>query len=184
MKFSELHDRIWSLLSEGVERASSPFHTPALATVGEDGPEVRTVVLRIADAERRQISCHTDWRSPKRRQVEQGNRVCWLFYDRDRKVQLTAWGQTAFHHVTDDARKRWEASPPRSHSCYSTLVAPGTPVPESPTAPRESDVGFDNFAILLCTVDSIDWLFLQAAGHQRAQLQWRKGTWKAGWVAP
>jgi len=76
MKLSELHDSVWSLLCEGVKSASSPFHTPALATVGEDGPEVRTVVLRSADAERRQISCDTDWRSPKRRQIELDNRVC------------------------------------------------------------------------------------------------------------
>jgi hypothetical protein len=184
MQLSELHDSIWSLLGEGVESASSPFHTPALATVGEDGPELRTVVLRSADAERRQISCHTDWRSPKRRQVEQDRRVCWLFYDRDRKVQIRLRGQAVLHNVSEEARKRWDATPPRGRSCYSTLLAPGTPVDEPPEAPTALDVGFDNFAIMLCTVDLIDWLFLQAAGHQRAQLHWREGVWKAGWVAP
>ena len=66
----DLHDTIWSLLEEGVHNNSSAFHTPALATIGDNGADVRTVVLRHADPAARQICCHTDWRSPKRRQIE------------------------------------------------------------------------------------------------------------------
>ena len=47
---ADLQGIIWSLLVEGVSDASSPFHTPALATAGEGEPDVRTVVLRHADA--------------------------------------------------------------------------------------------------------------------------------------
>lgn len=52
---ADLHEIIWSLLAEGVGDASSPFHTPALATVGDDEADVRTVVLRHADQATRQI---------------------------------------------------------------------------------------------------------------------------------
>lgn len=70
---------IWKLLEEGARKASSPFHTPALASVGEIGPDARTVVLRHADSEARQIICHTDWRSSKRFQIERDPRICWNF---------------------------------------------------------------------------------------------------------
>ena len=92
-RLADLHDIIWSLLEEGVDIAASPFHTPALATVGDDEADVRTVVLRYADAARRQIACHTDWRSPKRSQVETHSRVSWMVYDRTRNVQLRLRGQ-------------------------------------------------------------------------------------------
>lgn len=184
MKIHELHDAIWALLGEGVESASSPFHTPVLATVGEEGPEARTVVLRSADPGSRQISCHTDWRAPKRRQIERNSRVCWLFYDRHRKIQLRLRGQAVLHQSSDYARVRWAASPPRSRLCYAAPLAPGTAVPEPPEAPLQQDTGFENFAVVMCTVDSVDWLYLQAAGHQRARLFWKAGSWDAGWLAP
>ena len=64
-----LPELIWSLLARAVKDSTSPFHTPVLATVNKDAPEARTVVLRHADPMSRQITCHTDWRSPKRKQV-------------------------------------------------------------------------------------------------------------------
>ena len=78
----DLHDIIWTLLTEGAQDASSPFHTAALATIADHGPEVRTVVLRHADAAARQIACRTDWRSPKRVQVENQRTVSWIFRSR------------------------------------------------------------------------------------------------------
>ena len=94
---SELHSRAWTLLEEGVRSARSPFHTPAMATQGASGPSVRTVVLRHADPEKQQISCHTDWRSAKRREIQKDGRVSWLFYDRDRKLQLRLAGIIVRH---------------------------------------------------------------------------------------
>ena len=121
---SELHSRAWTLLEEGVRSARSPFHTPAMATQGASGPSVRTVVLRHADPEKQQISCHTDWRSAKRREIQKDGRVSWLFYDRDRKLQLRLAGQAQVHNGDALASERWRVSSINSRRCYSTESPP------------------------------------------------------------
>ncbi len=180
----DLHDIIWTLLKEGTQDAFSPFHTAALATIADHGPEVRTVVLRHADAGARQVGCHTDWRSPKRVQVENQPRISWMFYDRERKIQLRLRGQAFLNGKNALARDRWERSAPHSRKCYASPLRPGTLVNQPQAAPPDAESGWCNFAVLLCHIDYVDWLFLHAAGHRRANLLWRHNAWKAFWVSP
>jgi hypothetical protein len=180
---ADVHDLIWELLEEGVQRASSPFHTPALATSSSAGAEVRTVVLRHADPQARTISCHTDWRSPKRRQIERDPRISWLFYDPDRKVQLRLRGSARLHKGDDYARGRWAQSNTRGRVCYSALLAPGTLVEAPPGAPKDPESGWNNFAVLVCTLHAMDFLYLSATGHRRARLRWEGDAWSASWLS-
>ncbi len=181
---SALHDIIWSLLTEAVRDASTAFHTPALATVRDGEPDARTVVLRHADPKTRQVSCHTDWRSPKRSQVEAQSRVAWMFYDRARKIQLRLRGQVQVHNENTLTRKRWSSSPRHSRMCYSSPLGPGTPIQKPTEAPPNAENGEQNFTVLTCAVDYMDWLFLHAAGHRRAVLQWHENAWATSWVVP
>ena len=180
----DLHDIIWTLLKEGTQDASSAFHTGALATIADHGPDVRTVVLRHADAAARQIGCHTDWRSPKRVQVENQTRVSWMFYDRTRKIQLRLRGQAFLNRENELARDRWAKSAPHSQKCYASPLPPGSLINQPQDAPCDAKSGWRNFAVLLCRVDYVDWLFLHANGHRRANLVWRQGVWEAFWVSP
>lgn len=184
MNLSDLPHAAWSLLAIGVKNRHSPLHTPALATVGDNGPEVRTVVLRHSDPDARQISCHTDWRSAKRSQIEIHERVSWLFYDQDLKIQLRVRGKVIVHTDTDLAEQRWRRSTPSSRMCYAADNAPGQIIEAPLPAPSDSDSGWSQFAVLLCDVDAIDWLCLNAFGHQRALLQWHENAWSSTWIAP
>jgi hypothetical protein len=184
LSLGDIQGTIWSLLSEGVRDASSPFHTPALATASEDGADVRTVVLRHADSAAREISCHTDWRSDKRLQIDRCNRVAWMFYSRERRVQLRLRGRAILHNLDRRSRDRWSRSPARSRVCYATPLAPGTPVERPSPAPDDGHGGWPNFTVLVCEVAVMDFLFLSAAGHRRALLQWQGDAWEAGWIAP
>ncbi len=181
---ADLQGIIWSLLVEGVSDASSPFHTPALATVGEGEPDVRTVVLRHADAASRQISCHTDWRSPKRSHVEAHNRASWMVYDRERKLQLRLAGKVTLHHKDALAHERWCDSPPQRRAGYASPLGPGAIVQRPIAASQDPEDGWDNFTVLTCTVDYMDWLFLRAGGHRRAMLRWQNDAWQGDWVTP
>jgi pyridoxamine 5'-phosphate oxidase len=59
-------EEAWSRLTGGVRDRRSPFHTPAIATIGLDGrPRMRTVVLRGADAGQGVLRFHTDLRGGK-----------------------------------------------------------------------------------------------------------------------
>ena len=170
-------------LAQGASRASHPFHTPALSSLGADGPELRTVVLRHADLEARQLLCHTDYRSPKVKELCREPSVAWLFYHPLNKTQLRVRGTVEVHHDDELARARWEKSTPRSRQCYHARLAPGAAT-DTPLIGEPSAAGFDNFAVINCTVHHIDWLYLHSRGHLRARFDWRESRWHSGWIAP
>lgn len=174
--------QIWIELDQGVQAARHPFHTPALATVDETSPNVRTVVLRQADATTRQLVCHTDIRAPKVAQMRARPEVAWLFYHAANKVQLRMLGSVRVHHEDAVANARWREATPRSRQCYAARLAPGADAEASPARPAGG--GFGNFAVIRCDVTSIDWLFLRGRGHLRARFDWTGGAWQGRWIAP
>ncbi len=175
--------QIWIDLEHGAIRAKHPFHTPALANQGDSGPDVRTVVLRATDAKERVLVCHTDLRSPKVQGLRSNAAVAWLFYDQERKTQLRVKGRVDVHHDDEVARMRWSKSTENSRQCYHVAKSPGT-VTEDPVMGPPLEQGFENFAVVKCRVDSIDWLYLQHEGHMRARFEWQGDRWKSTWLAP
>ena len=175
----------WTLLADGVARAAAPFHTPVLATQADDGPDLRTVVLRAAEYKSRLLLCHTDLRSPKLRQISLDKRVRWLFYDAAAKVQLRMQATASLHQGDELATQRWAASRERSRACYRNPFAPGTSVTSPETAIElVKEDGFANFAVIRSEVQAFDWLFLRAKGHRRAHFNWQDGSWQGSWLAP
>ena len=62
-------------------------------------------------------------------------------------------------------------------------LAPSTPA-SSPTPPQPLECGFENFAVIDCQVESVDWLYLQHSGHLRARYTWQDDQWQSSWLAP
>jgi len=180
----------WQLLKEGVYSAKSPLHTPSLATIGEHGPSLRTVVLRYCDQEQRMLACHGDIRSAKVREAEADPRASWLFYDRERKLQLRLAGQLSIHVDDDFADSRWDETTDSGRACYNTSRSPGQCVPQPAGAPsricneKDEQVARSHFAVIACKIEFLDWLVLSARGHHRAQFHWRACEWQASWVLP
>jgi general stress protein 26 len=187
----------WAELSAAVVDRRHGFHIPALATVGLDAtPQARAVVLRHADATTAELRCHTDRRSPKVAEIAANPSVAWLFYDASRKLQLRveATARVEFEGALADAA--WENSALSSRRCYLAPDAPGdvsdeftANLPEHlrgrvPTK-DESEAGRVNFAVVATTVHSIDLLFLESDGHQRARFtRGADGAWLSAWLAP
>ena len=184
MGLDNLEDVLWGLLAEGVTRGASPFHSPTLATLGPAGPEARTVVLRAADRASRTLAFHTDWRSPKRRQIQAEPHLAWVFYDTDRRLQLRASGRATLHRGDATARSAWEGMKDQGRVCYATPRTPGTPIAEPQPAPTDTEAGWGDFCVVLCTLERLDLLLLAASGHRRALWRLLDGAWSAGWVAP
>ena len=175
---------MWASLADGVQNGVHPFHTPVLANVLGHDPDLRTVVLRSADEEQRQISCHTDIRSPKVSTLQTNPRVAWLFYDRGARVQLRLYGEVSIHSIDTFAAARWEQCTHNSRQCYLTPNAPGMALTGQNERPSDADRGFENFAVISCEVSAIDWLFLSAGGHKRARFDWHDDLWNGKWIAP
>ena len=174
----------WAFLAEGAAQAKSAFHTFALATCGDGGPDLRTVVLRDASEEDRTVLFHTDRRSPKFTPLERAAEVSCLFYDRERKLQLRIKGGATLHWNDGLAEHRWEQSSHSSRQCYRVASAPGTKLTAADIESPSVSCGRDNFAVVRVTVGELDWLYLRAAGHRRARLNYRASRWQGNWIMP
>jgi pyridoxamine 5'-phosphate oxidase len=167
-------EEAWSRLTHGVRDRRSPFHTPAVATIGLDGrPRMRTVVLRGADAGQGTLRFHTDLRGAKVAEVRCDPRVALHAYDPRAKFQVRLEGRASIHFNDLVADKAWEASRLMSRACYATEPQPGTPLDEVggfdiPSEENEINTGRVNFCVVLLHVATIETLYLDHAGHRRA----------------
>jgi pyridoxamine 5'-phosphate oxidase len=187
---------IWTRWTRGGADRRSPFHTPVVASVRADGtPEQRVMVLRKADPLAATLRFHTDLRSAKVEQLRQSPVVNVIGYDPQAKVQIRASGIAAI--AQDDAMSdaAWAATSISGRRCYLADPAPGTaspvatsglPSPFDQTMPTlaESEAGRANFAVLLVTVDRLEWLYLAASGHRRAAFTRDGDTWRGRWLVP
>jgi len=164
----------WACLTRGVKDRRSPFHTPTIATLGTDGrPRMRTVVLRAVDAAARNFRFHTDIRGLKVAEIAADSRVALHVYDARGKFQLRMEGRAevlAEGPITDAA---WDGSRMMSRACYATRPAPGTQIDAPngfslPESEAEIDAGRKNFSAVVVTVELVETLYLDHAGHRRA----------------
>ena len=174
------------LLADAVPNRRSAFHTPTIASLDDTGaPSLRTVVLRGFDADARSLRFHTDRRSDKARGIARDPRVMMHFYDAALHIQLRVAGRATLHLDDAVADAAWEASRSSSRMCYAAPDASGAIVPGPPAAPKDSEIGRPHFAAVVIGFYKLEWLWLAAAGHQRARFIWDEaGHLSADWIAP
>lgn len=198
---NELLNSIWADLENAVADSKNPFRTPALGSVNAaNEPSLRTVVLRAVDPKNRTLTCYADFRSTKIEQLQNKATASYLFYDAERKIQLRATGPVTIHHLDEIAKEQWQQTNTANRLAYLTLQAPGTPqnMPDSglqaelvgrlPTE-TESEEGWPNFAVILCTIRDFDWVLLSSKGNRRAAFHWDETKrdeikLEAAWLVP
>lgn len=187
----------WAMLVAGTRSHRAPFHSGMVATTGADGPALRTVILRGADAEAHRLRFHTDTRSPKFAELTADPRLAWAFYDEPSRLQLRLRGQAVVHHDDAVADAQWQATPLNSRRIYHAVVAPGS-VSEAATSglPPALDDGRwtleyserarPNFAVVETFVTHLEALFLHHAGHRRAAFRYAADGRRedARWLVP
>ncbi len=186
----------WNELSCGVKSAKHPWHLGVLCTVNETGfPEGRTVVLRAAEQAVGQLVFHTDFRSPKCREIEHNKAVSLIFYNPAIALQLRVQAFAQIETGTVATKEIWNALPDRSLRSYATTQAPGTPLDGPGTdlpptweqgVPGRDAGGFTlkHFAVVRCEMITLDLLSLSATGHRRAKFQKQNAAWQGQWVTP
>jgi pyridoxamine 5'-phosphate oxidase len=187
---------IWMRLVRGGADRRSAFHTPVIASVDCDGtPQQRIMVLRKCVEAEATLRFHTDLRSHKVLEIAGGARVSVLGYDSGAKIQIRASGIASVTNVGDFADTAWIASSPSSRRCYLTRYGPGTavdkPISGLPASVenrvperRETEAGRVNFAVLMVTLDRLEWLYLAHDGHVRARFVKLDHQWKGEWLIP
>ncbi len=189
---------VWTLLAAGARSHRAPFHSGVVGTITADGPNLRTVILRGADAAARRIRFHTDTRSPKFAELSADPRLAWTFYDEPSRLQLRLWGMAILHHDDALADAQWLATPLNSRRIYHAVTAPGTSsdVPTGGLPPELDDARWTAefserarpcFAVIETAVTRLEALYLHHAGHRRAAFHYELESGDrltAGWLIP
>lgn len=184
----------WEQLVAGVNDRHHGFHTIQTATVDSDGlPQVRTVILRAASPSETTLRFHTDTRAGKIGDLQAQPIVAVHAYHAPGKLQLRLRGRAQVHVNDDVAAQAWAESRPMSRTCYRMDPGPGTAL-TGPDAYRPGDavevtaqnpdVGYAQFCVVVLHIDSVEWLYLAAAGHRRARWTRHNGRWTGQWLAP
>lgn len=183
---AEVLAEAFRLFARGVGDRRSAFRTPTVATVGPDGaPNVRTMVVRGFDQAARRLTLHTDRRASKIIDIVHMPRVAVHVYDARAALQVRLSARAELHSGDGVARAAWATSAPASHAVYAISPAPGTEVPAPPPAPASQEAGFGNFAVLILSFDTLEWLWLHHGGHRRARFAWgTDGSLHAAWLVP
>ena len=178
-----------NLISDGVDNSKSMFHTPVLSTFVNETISTRTVVLREFNLKNRTLRFHTDSRSGKIEELKENSISSVHGYDPDLKVQIRLKGKTLVHINDEISKEAWAKSREMSKMCYSVKDSPGIKIssPEPFDLIKEEidiELGYDNFAVLLFSYNSLEFLFLKGAGHRRSLFDGNSSQLKSSWLIP
>lgn len=192
----QLFERGWDLLEAALRNRKSGFRTFTLATVGEEGAEARTVVLREVDREKAFIRFNSDVRSAKVSELRKAPQATALFYDAAQKFQIRVRVRAHIHRGDDVARDAWEATALLARRCYLAPFVPSSPLESfHPNMPEhlvgrepveeESVEGFENFSAIRLQVVSFESFSLDYEGHRRVlSTPSAEGDWSHRFLAP
>ena len=188
--FSEIKNKIWSMLDGAIKDRSSPFRIPVFICGNQNDFDGRIVVLRKSDQSNNLIQYHSDIRSNKIAKLKSNKNASMLFYDKEEKIQVRLKVECTVNHDNEITKESWLKTGHMSRKCYLVDNGPGTesPSPTSGLKPEldnfeftmeQSEAGYKNFTVIQCRIKSMEWLYLAAKGHRRARfdLENNSDTW-------
>ena len=192
----EILKNIWKHLDMGTLDRKHPFHAPVFGTVGENCvPNMRVVILRRFWRKPPCLAFHTHIGAPKIAEIKANNRVSWVFYHVEKKLQVRIAGKATIHTGDELAEEQWLATGFFSRRCYTGEAPsnfskkPTSGLPEDLTerepTKEESETGRANFAVISSTIDLIDCLELDVKGNRRSLFKWKEnGEIEMTWLTP
>jgi hypothetical protein len=191
-----LEKDIWNRLLNGALKPKDFFHQAVIATTNEKGLSMRTVVLRKVITMQKQLIFHTDIRSGKWKDMQNINKISWLFYNGNNKMQIRLSGTVSLHHNDALAANAWQKSNVGSRKIYTGDYAPstksaaatsglGSNVDDNTISIEETEVGQKNFGVVITNIEWMDWLWLKNKGHRRANFMYNGNELvESNWLIP
>ena len=187
--------KIWKQLEAGVSDRNHPFHTAVFATVYDEKPCTRSVILRRFWKKPARIAFHAYVDSPKILQIKKNSNVSWLFYNAEDKFQVRINGSAQLHFDDEIAKEQWMITNLFSRRCYlgetptrqskKPVHGMSEEIVEAKFTIDESEVGRQNFVVVSSNIESIDCVELDVAGHRRSLFTWDKnGQLDTKWLTP
>ena len=174
------------ILNNAVKNAQTLFHTLTVSSIDNNQVVTRVMVLREFNLKERYLRFHTDYRAPKIKHYVNNSSASVLGYDPKLKIQIKLQGRMSVHYQDNLTQAAWEGSTTRSKKCYS--VKGGSTLKIS--NPKEYDLkdgniedGYINFAVLIFSFTSLEFLHLKSSGHRRVIHTWDDDL-ISSWLVP
>ena len=191
-----IESNCWQMLSSAVSDRKHPMRSMVVGSVSGSMAQIRTIVLRKVDIEKRKIYFHTDIRSSKIEDIKLTGQLSWLAYDQTQRTQIRLCGATILHHGNDIAKTQWNLTQHHSRRNYLLPEGPGKNETEDFKIVKdklsdfsytleESEAGFQNFVVVETSVEKLDWYYAHHTGNKRAGFNYENGLLKyADWLTP
>lgn len=182
---NELEALAWKKLVTGAVKKKNGFRTMCVATiVTNEAPAVRMVVNRKVNEVQKIIYFHTDNRSRKFRDLLNDNRLSLLFYDSRQHIQIAVKAKVQWHTNDAVAQERWRATSAKARLSYMTVQPPNTKSSAvtmgydakfAVTLPTDSESApyQQNFSVVACHVDKLEFLYLNFDGNYKANFYYK-----------
>lgn len=174
------------ILTSAVSNSRTLFHTLVVSSWNGKKILSRVMVLREFNLDGRKMRFHTDYRAPKIKNFSNNSITTVLGYDPELKIQIKLQGNIKVHYDDEITKLAWTESTSRSKKCYSVKGGSSKVIND----PVDFDIkefkveeGYKNFAVLLFSFNSLEFLYLKSSGHRRAIHVWDKKI-KSNWLIP
>jgi hypothetical protein len=173
----------WQELTRAAHEREHGWRLATLATLGADGADARTVVLRDVDAAAQELVFYSDDRAAKVRELQADARATVVLWSRELGWQLRLRCTVEVQTSGLEVSSRWARLKltPAARD-YLSPLPPGAPYGHA--SPYEPDrTTREHFCVLRARVGSLDWLELHADGHRRARFTTGQAP-PGQWLAP
>jgi hypothetical protein len=172
---------LWDWIADAPTQRDHPMRVPTIITSANNIPNARSMVLRAT--ERYALIFFTDKRSKKTQEIHNNAHSVIHSYDPLESLQIRVRTQlTLLSHHPD--QKKWTEEGLHRFSDYGSVSAPGSPLPQEPSAPPTLEIAQKNFCILHARVTDIELLKLSRKGHKRMEWRYRQEIWTAHHMTP
>ena len=168
-------------LINGYAKRKHPFRYFTLATLTNNIPRLRTVVLRKMFPDFT-LLVYTDLRSQKVADIQQNNFVSGLFYHPKKLLQLKIEGEAEVISDTTILKNYWTSVGENAKKDYTTQHAPATVIK------NPDDVLYteskNHFCVLKITITKIEYLRLKRPNHIRIAYTKTADGFKGDFLVP
>ncbi|MEO1796104.1 MAG: pyridoxamine 5'-phosphate oxidase family protein [Pseudomonadota bacterium] len=171
-------NRAWDLLIRGANDPKHPARTPTFATMSDDGPQARTLILREVDRAAGTATLFTDSATAKVRELSSEPRAALHIWDKGSQLQLRLSVRV---EMSKGEPEIWARMPEGAREVYGVEPAPGTPIDGPEAFDRTPNA--EKFLRLTLHISRLELVALGLPIHRRAEFL-RSDNWAGRWLAP
>ncbi len=176
-------DELWQGLLTERQKRKGMLKTPTVTTSHQHKPQARTMVLReFLSTPYPTLVFFTDIRSPKVAQIKSNPQITIHSYSPRTRTQLQFY--TTGHITRKHPRfQQWRSQGLQRKEDYATVASPSQPTDQLADVTYNLDLAGDNFAVMLCQIQSVEILAL-GQPHQRCLWNYQNQAWTKQWLIP